>query len=149
MPLTKARRLRAFADLVLAHGGFEGLFSFPTPELRPLLLSTPGIGPETADVILLYGARQPAVVHDAYTLRLFRRLGLGVEGSRYEDWRAWLDSRLPADATYRRRHHAAIVVHCKETCRVRPKCSVCPLLPLCPTGAGLAAQASASLESVG
>jgi endonuclease-3 related protein len=130
-PLTKARRLKAFAELALGNGGFEGFFAMPASKLRPLLLATPGIGPETADVILLYGARAPVIVHDAYTARLMRRLGLGPERDTYESWQSWLDARLPKDGAYRRRHHAAIVVHCKETCRTRPKCHVCPLAAVC------------------
>jgi endonuclease III related protein len=130
-PLVKARRLKAFTELVLGHGGFEGLFSLPAPELRLRLLATYGIGPETADVILLYAARKPVVVHDAYTARLSRRLGIGPQGKAYETWRSWLDQHLPADFDYRRRNHAAIVVHCKELCRVKPKCSACPLRDMC------------------
>jgi endonuclease-3 related protein len=130
-PLTKARRLQTFARLVLGNGGFASLFALPDDELRRLLLATHGIGPETADVIMLYGARKPAIVHDAYTARLFRRYGLGPVRDGYEVWRAWLDGRLPLDVVYRKRHHAAIVVHCKETCRVRPKCVVCPLRTGC------------------
>jgi len=130
-PSVKARRLKVFADLVLSRGGFEGLFSLPTPELRALLLATYGIGPETADVILLYAARRPAVVHDAYTARLCRRLGIGPPRDAYETWRAWLDERLPDDVDFRRRSHAAIVIHCKETCRVKPRCDVCPLRDVC------------------
>jgi endonuclease-3 related protein len=130
-PAVKARRLHAFAALVLSYGGFEGLFALPVDELRRVLLATPGIGPETADVMLLYAARLPAIVHDAYTARLLRRLGYGPVGERYDTWRAWLDGLLPADAAYRRMHHAAIVVHCKELCRVRPKCGLCPLRDVC------------------
>jgi endonuclease III related protein len=130
-PVVKARRLKAFAELLLAYGGFEGLFELPTPELRSLLLSTYGIGPETADVILLYAARRPVVVHDAYTARLFRRLGHGPESDAYDAWRAWLDEELPPALDYRRHSHAAIVIHCKETCRVKPRCGVCPLRDVC------------------
>src|SRR4051812_28958404 len=131
-PTVKARRLHAFAELVLSHGGFDGLFALPPEELRRGLLATPGVGPETADVIMLYAARLPAVVHDAYTARLMRRLGHGPDGpERYETWRNWLDGLLPADAAYRRQHHAAIVVHCKELCRVKPKCTLCPLKDVC------------------
>ena len=136
-PLTKARRVQTFVSMVLASGGFEGLFARPETELRRLLLATSGIGPETADVILLYAARVPAIVHDAYTTRLFRRLGIGPESDSYDSWRAWLDERLPADPAFRRRHHAAIVVHCKETCRARPKCTTCPLLDICTFGSAL------------
>jgi endonuclease-3 related protein len=130
-PNVKVRRLRAFAELVRSHGGFLSLFSLETAELRALLLGTYGIGPETADVILLYAARRPVIVHDAYTARVCRRLGLGPERDGYEVWRAWLDQRLPDDLDFRRRSHAAIVIHCKETCRVKPKCSACPLLEVC------------------
>jgi endonuclease-3 related protein len=133
-PMPKARRIKAFVALVQAQGGFEGLFELPEHELRAVLLATYGIGPETADVILLYAARLPAIVHDAYTARLMRRLGLGPERDVYMVWRTWLHERLPADAAYRRAHHAAIVVHCKETCRVKPKCGSCPLIDVCAFG---------------
>jgi endonuclease-3 related protein len=130
-PSVKARRLKAFAELVMSIGGFEGLFSLPAGELRTLLLDTYGVGPETADVILLYAARRPVIVHDAYTARLCRRLGLGPDADGYQAWQAWLDARLPDDLDFRRRSHAAIVIHCKETCRVKPRCEACPLREVC------------------
>lgn len=130
-PLVKTRRLKAFASLVEDHAGFDGLFGRPATELRSILLATYGIGPETADVICLYAARQPVAVHDAYTARLCRRLGIGPLGNGYEEWRAWLEAALPVDLDYRRRNHAAIVVHCKDLCRVRPKCEACPLAAMC------------------
>jgi endonuclease-3 related protein len=130
-PSVKARRLKVFAELVLSRGGFDGLFALPTPELRALLLATYGIGPETADVILLYAAKRPVIVHDAYTARLCRRLGLGPERDGYDAWREWLDGRLPDDLAFRSRSHAAIVLHCKETCRVKPRCGECPLREVC------------------
>lgn len=130
-PLTKARRLRAFAQSVLAAGGLEALAALTPDEARRFLLAVPGIGPETADVICLYALRQPVVVNDAYTQRFLGRAGLGPAGSRYETWRAWLDGALPAAGDLRRRHHAGIVVHCKTTCRARPRCHVCPVAALC------------------
>ncbi len=130
-PNVKARRLKVFAELVMSRGGFEGLFSLGTPELLALLLGTYGVGPETADVILLYAARRPVVVHDAYTARLCRRLGLGPEADGYNAWRDWLDERLPGDLEFRWRNHAAIVVHCSETCRVKPRCEACPIQDVC------------------
>ena len=130
-PVGKSRRLKVFAELVASHGGFEGLFDRPAVELRMLLLATYGIGPETADVIVLYAARLPGVVHDAYTARLCGRLGIGPSTNRYEDWRAWLEATLPHDLDYRRRNHAAIVVHCKELCRTKPRCEACPLRDIC------------------
>ncbi len=133
-PLTKARRIQVFVNLVLGYGGFAKLFALPDDELRQVLLATPGIGPETADVILLYAARKPAIVNDAYTIRLLRRLGTGPDGDRYDTWRAWLDARLPDDLAFRWANHAAIVVHCKERCRVRPLCMECPLTDICTLG---------------
>ena len=130
-PTVKARRLRAFCDLVLGHGGFEALFDRASEELRSLLLATYGIGPETADVICLYAARHAVVVHDAYTARLCRRLGTGPEGNSYEVWRVWLDQTLPRSLDYRARNHAAIVVHCRDTCRAKPRCAACPLADMC------------------
>jgi endonuclease-3 related protein len=130
-PAVKARRLKAFAELVDAQGGFEGLFARRADDLRTLLLTTHGIGPETADVILLYAARQAEIVHAAYTARLCRRLGIGPERDSYDAWRTWLDELLPRDLRYRQRAHAAIVVHCKETCRAKPRCSECPVADIC------------------
>ena len=133
-PAVKARRLKAFTTLVMEYAGFEGLFDRPSEALRSLLLATYGIGPETADVICLYAARHPVVVHDAYTARLCRRLGTGPEANSYEAWRTWLHETLPAPLDYRARNHAAIVVHCKELCRVKPKCGECPLADMCAYG---------------
>jgi endonuclease-3 related protein len=134
MALQKARRLKAFAALVERHGGAQGLLALPTDELRAALLGTYGVGPETADAILLHAACRPVFVIDAYTVRLFRRLGLGPEGNRYDTWQRWFQERLPEDRELYRRYHAAIVLHCKETCRARPRCAGCCLLEVCATG---------------
>ena len=142
LPATKAGRLQSFAGLAVAAGGLEALLSVSSPELRLRLLATPGVGPETADVILLYAAARPAVVHDAYTERLCRRLGLGPAPKSYAAWRDWQDVLLPCDVALRQRFHAAVVLHCKETCRARPRCAACPLLDLCPAGKGRMAAAS-------
>jgi endonuclease-3 related protein len=133
-PVQKARRLKHFAALVERCGGPERFLSLPLEELRAVLLATHGIGPETADAIALYAARRPVFVIDAYTVRLFRRLGLGPEGGRYETWQRWFEERLPRDGDLYRRYHGLIVLHCKSTCRVRPRCPDCCLLDACPTG---------------
>lgn len=132
----KARRLKALVALVdrEAGGDLEQFLSLPAERLRPLLLATHGVGPETGDAVLLYAAGYPAFVIDAYTLRLFRRLGLGPEGTRYDDWQRWFEAALPGDRDLFRRYHGLIVLHCKQTCRARPRCAGCPLLELCPTG---------------
>lgn len=141
-PLTKARRLKAFAALVdrEARGDLGRLLALASDELREKLLATPGIGEETADAIALYSAGRPAFVIDAYTRRLFRRLGLGPEGDRYETWQRWFEERLCAAApapglvSLYRRYHAYIVLHSKRVCRARPRCDGCTLRPMCRTG---------------
>ncbi len=143
-PLTKARRLKAFAALVEreAAGDLARLLALPAGELRAKLLATPGIGEETADAIALYSGGKPVFVIDAYTRRLFRRLGLGPEGERYGTWRRWFEERLRAAvpvsdlvAVYRR-YHAYIVLHSKRVCRAKPRCDRCVLRDMCRTAGG-------------
>lgn len=134
LPATKARRLQAFARLTGDAGGLEALLALPTAALRKRLLATSGIGPETADVILLFAARTPVVVHDAYAARLCRRLGVGPDADSYTTWQRWLATVLPPELRLHQRLRAAIVTHCKETCRARPACHRCPLLDLCAYG---------------
>ena len=136
MPAQKARRLKIFAELAGAHGSLDALLALPAPQLRSVLLSTHGIGPETADVVVLYASKQLAKVHDAYTQRLMRRLGVGPERDGYAVWARWLAERLPPDVRLYQQYHAAIVVHCKETCRSTPKCGACPVVDLCAYGRG-------------
>lgn len=129
----KAKKLRAFLATAQAAGGFEHLLHLPVAELRERLLATWGIGPETADCILLYAARQPAIVVDAYTVRLLRRLGHGpAEGAGYDAWAAWLGQRLPADVATLAAFHAWVVLHCKHVCtKLRPACGGCGLRDAC------------------
>ena len=139
----KALKLRAFLALCEAHGGFDALMAIPPHELRPILLATFGIGPETADAMLCYAARQPAFAADAYSMRLFSRLALGPVHSRdYHTWQGWilqaLDGASPggwAERDLLARFHALIVMHCKHLClKLRPKCQDCLLLSKCPYG---------------
>jgi endonuclease-3 related protein len=133
-PRTKARRLQALARLASDSGGLGQLLLLPTTELRARLLETSGIGPETADAILLYAAARPLFQVDAYAIRLCRRLGIGPDGLRYDAWQRWFESSLQADAAAYQRWHGLIVLHGKETCRTRPRCSSCCIVDLCPTG---------------
>jgi endonuclease-3 related protein len=128
----KARKLRAFLDLAGRHGGIERLMALDPATLRSELLATWGIGPETADAILVYGALHPVFVVDAYTARLFGRLGLGPAATSYDAWQRFFDERLPADRDLRARYHALIVMHCKHLCLKRaPRCGDCALRPRC------------------
>jgi endonuclease-3 related protein len=133
----KAKKLRAFFDLVNVFGSVEGLFSLPANQLRDALLKTWGIGPETADAMVLYASRQPALVMDAYTMRLMSRLGTGTSGTDYHTWQRWFAERLPSERDLQARYHSLIVMHCKHTCqKLRPKCGECTLLSQCPYGQG-------------
>ena len=135
---TKARKLRAFLDLIARHGSLEALLALPPESLRERLLATWGIGEETADAIALYAARRPAVVVDAYTRRLFSRLGLGPSpDDSYGAWQRYLGGELPAEAPALARFHALVVLHAKRLCLARrPRCGECELAPRCRAARG-------------
>jgi endonuclease-3 related protein len=128
----KARRLRAFCEGLVAEGGVEGISALGTGELRGRLLAISGIGPETADDMLLYAFERPVFVVDAYTRRTLGRLGLltGQEG--YEAIRSAFESALGPDVPLYNEYHALIVRHGKDVCRTRPRCPECALKPDCP-----------------
>lgn len=132
----KARKLRAFAEMLAADfgGSLERLLSLPQEALRARLLATHGIGPETADDIVLYAVRRPVFVVDVYTRRIFSRLGLRPEREAYGDWQGLFTSALPQDATLFNEYHALLVRHAKVACHKAPLCEGCCLLELCPTG---------------
>lgn len=130
----KAQRVRALALLAAEHGGLDRLLGLPAAELRERLLATDGVGPETADAILLYAAGRGVFQIDAYTVRIFRRLRLGPERDGYDAWQRWFQKALPPDTDTYRRYHALIVLHGKQTCRPNPRCERCCLLDVCPTG---------------
>jgi len=128
----KAGRLRALVELVLIHGGVQNLLSLPQKELRGRLLSVPGVGPETADSILLYAAGYPVFVVDAYTKRILHRLGLlPDEKADYKEVQGLFEKNLPRDPKLYGEYHALLVRHAKEHCRARPRCPTCPLAPVC------------------
>lgn len=127
----KARRLRAYCEWYVARGGKRRLAHLPTAALRAELLNVHGVGPETADDILLYAFERPVFVIDAYTRRLFQRLGI-IEGSEdYEMLRHGFESALGPDVPLFNEYHALIVVHAKDVCRPRPRCAVCTLRSIC------------------
>jgi endonuclease-3 related protein len=93
-PSVKARRLRALCEAVVRAGGVDAFLAQPAGALRSALLATHGVGPETADAIALYAGGKPAFVIDAYTRRIFRRLGLGPEADGYDAWQRWFEAAL-------------------------------------------------------
>jgi len=129
----KAKTLKAFvAHVDRRDGGDLARFlSRPMAELRDELLSIRGIGEETADAILLYAANQPSFVIDAYTRRLFERLGWIRGDEESCDLRARLMGALPHCRELFNEYHALIVRHGKERCRKVPRCAGCPVDDLC------------------
>ncbi|MCL5109356.1 MAG: hypothetical protein M1401_10905 [Chloroflexi bacterium] len=130
----KARKLRAFlAVLWQEYGGdLERLWSLPAGELRERLLVIHGVGPETADSICLYAAGKPSFVVDAYTRRVFSRLGLVAEAATYDQMRGLFMENLPAEAPLFNEFHALVVKQGKDVCRKRaPRCGDCCLVDCC------------------
>jgi endonuclease-3 related protein len=125
----KARRLRALAAFLRARfaGGLAGLARAPLGPLRAELLRVPGIGPETADSILLYAAGRPVFVVDAYTRRVLARHRMVPPRIGYEALRALFEERLPSDPRLFNEFHALLVAVAKTHCRARPRCGGCPL----------------------
>ncbi len=128
----KARRLNNLIDLVSeAYGGDLGrMATVATPELREALLKVNGIGPETADSILLYAFRRPVFVVDAYTLRVTSRHGLIHPGAAYGELQELFVEHLPPDEAMFNEYHALLVQVGKRHCRRTPSCPGCPLEPL-------------------
>jgi endonuclease-3 related protein len=131
----KARRLRAFVDFLASEygGRVEAMRSEDPSALRRKLLAVPGIGPETADSIVLYAAGHPAFVVDAYTRRVFTRLGLLRGDESYLEVQRLFEENLPREAALYNDYHAQIVRLGKDFCRARPRCPHCPLAAICPT----------------
>ncbi len=132
----KSRRLRDFVGYLFAKygGSLDRMFNGDWRLLREELLRVPGIGPETCDSILLYAGGKPSFVIDAYTIRLFSRLGIVSEKAEYETVRTLFMDNLPPDAELFNEYHALIVQHGKEHCRKRPGCAGCELHILCLPG---------------
>ena len=131
----KSVRLKGFVRWLREHhdGSLDVMFDGDWRELRKELLKVAGIGPETCDSILLYAGNTPTFVVDAYTRRLFHRLGLLPADAIYDKTRLLFMEHLPGDALLFNEYHALIVEECKTFCRTRPLCDGCPLAPQCPT----------------
>ncbi len=125
----KARRLRAFTRMVDKEfdGRLERLWKLEDRVLRDTLLRVHGIGPETADSIMLYAAGRPFFVVDAYTRRFLGRHGWITDRATYDEVARWFTDVLPRDVPVYNEYHALIVRLGKTTCRRRPLCDRCPL----------------------
>jgi endonuclease III related protein len=98
--------------------------------LRRELLAVKGVGPETADSILLYALNKPFFVVDAYTRRILYRLGYDLPKT-YDGLRLNIEESIPQDIYLYGEFHALIVEHAKRHCRKAPTCEACPVEPLC------------------
>ena len=125
----KAERLKAFVRFVMEeYGGSISEMSLEElPGLRDKLLGVRGVGPETADSILLYGCRKPVFVSDAYTRRILLRHGIIGEDADYREIQSLFMDHLPPDLYLFNQFHAMIVNTGKGFCRKTPKCAGCPL----------------------
>lgn len=132
----KTRRLRSLLEFLLERydGSLDAMFATDLPTLRQELLGVHGVGPETADSILLYAGGMLSFVVDTYTHRVLARHGwIGFDAD-YHEIQDHFQDGLPADARLYNEYHALLVrvghVHCRKT----PKCDGCPLADLLPDG---------------
>ena len=136
----KARRLKSLLDFLVERfdGSLDAMFQTELTELRQQLLEVHGIGPETADSILLYAGGLPSFVVDAYTHRIFARHGwIGFDAD-YHQIQDYVQSSLPQDVPLFNEFHALLVRLGKDYCRkTGPKCADCPLREMLPVGGPL------------
>lgn len=138
----KAQRLKALAQFVQESfgGSIEALLAGVDDRRlalrrREALLSVKGVGPETANAILLYAGGVPVFVVDAYKRRVMRRHGWGDADASYDEVATWWRRRLPSDPAVYNEAHALLVRVGVEHCHKRaPRCEGCPLQPCLPRG---------------
>lgn len=132
----KAQRLCALLGFLVDRfgGDIAQMATQPTETLRDDLLCIQGVGPETADCILLYALGKPIFVVDAYTRRIFGRLGLIDASIGYDALQAFLMRNLVCDVDLFNEYHALIVTLGKHHCKPKPRCGACPLLDMCAFG---------------
>lgn len=128
----KAKKLKAFMKYFKQYGFDEmKMMSKDKESLRKELLSIWGIGPETADSILLYALDKDSFVIDAYTRRVFSRMGLVAGDIAYDGLKAFFESCLKPDVKMFKEYHALIDELAKRNCRKIPSCGNCPASGLC------------------
>jgi len=130
----KARKLMVMMNFIQQQygGDYDLMFDEPLEVLRPKILALWGIGPETADSILLYAGNYPIFVVDAYTRRIFSRLGLVSQNVDYADMQSFLQQNTPVDAGLYNEYHALLVAVGARYCRkYSPDCATCPITFYC------------------
>ena len=126
----KARKLKAFCAFLRTEyrGSLKRMFETPTIVLREKLLGVFGVGPETADSILLYAGEHPVFVADAYAKRMLARHGWADAEAKYDDIRWMVERQFPGNTERFNEFHALIVNAGKNFCRAHePLCGECPL----------------------
>ncbi|MDP8243891.1 MAG: endonuclease III domain-containing protein [Candidatus Hinthialibacter antarcticus] len=136
----KAKKLKALIDFIERNynGSLKRLFAQETQALREGLLSVKGIGPETADSILLYAGGHVSFVIDLYTYRVLTRHGWISEDATYSDMKELFEGGLPREMDLYNDYHAQLVAVGNNFCRKTPKCEGCPLEALLPNGKRMA-----------
>jgi len=126
---TKATRVKRFVRFLQRRYRLDlsRMFAEPPSILRRELLALPGIGPETADSILLYAGQIPVFVVDSYTRRILSRHGLIRSIASYGEIQTLFMSSLPPEAAFYNEYHALLVAVGKDFCRPVPRCERCPL----------------------
>lgn len=128
----KAERLKIVADFFNKNRNFGKLQDIQ--KMREELLNVKGIGPETADSILLYAFNKPSFVIDAYTRRIFSRIGICEEHISYDSLQGMFHKNLDINPQMFNEYHALIVEHAKRYCSKKPGCRNCVLLDFCKSG---------------
>ena len=124
----KSERLKALANAILMAGGLDQLKQKTTPDLRAWFLALKGVGPETADSILLYAFKRPTFVIDTYTLRICKRHQWLQETTNYAEAQLFFTHQLPNKPAIFNEFHALLVQVGKNFCRPKnPFCKKCPL----------------------
>jgi len=129
----KALKLKSLAHWLgeRYHDDLSRLFANDIGVIREQLLSIHGIGPETADSIILYAGDKPTFVIDAYTRRILERIGLAPAAGSYSAYQSLFMDNLPADAQLFNEYHALLVCLGKDVCRKHPVCHRCCLNGIC------------------
>ena len=131
---SKAKAIQTVSRIVLEKfgGNLNTVLALPTEAARRTLMEMPGIGPKTADVVLMFSAGKPTIPVDTHVNRVARRLGLAPQNGGYEVVRLSLQSLFqPQDYAY---VHLLLIAHGRKTCKAQnPKCHSCPLSGVCPS----------------
>ncbi len=134
---SKAKTIQTASKIILEKfgGNLTPILSLPIEEARRTLMEMPGVGPKTADVVLLFSAKKPTIPVDTHVNRVSKRLGLAPANGGYEDVRLSLQTFFePKDYLS---VHLLLIAHGRKTCKAHnPHCSQCPVNAYCPSNGG-------------